>query len=1034
MRQYVVFFFCILALFGSAATIGVTTTARDYDLRGYADATTDTNLPYRIPRFGVNADLTQYSAGELSSQLDLMQAAGVYWVRQIVRWDEIEPTRDDYNWQKIDPIMEVFRDRLDMELVVVLFGAPAWASDSDQRTAPPHDPADFATFAGQFAARYGDVVHTYQVWDEPNLDDAWGDSEPRVAEYAALLNAAYAAIYANDSSATVLAAALAPTTESSGRNISDWQYLEQLYQFGVSDYADGFAAKPYGFEQPPLDRTVSESALNFSRIVRLREIMVEHGDGHKPLWASEFGWNSLPDGWQGEASIWGDVSSDEQIAYTTQAIDRAEREWPWLGGLVLANWQPNTETDSARWGFSLLDSDDQPTALYESLLGYEWPNAATNGLYHPVTPYAQYSGIWTFGELGADIGWLETSDSQLTFSFIGRSLAMLVRKDNYPAFLYATVDGQPAGALPQDNQENGYIFLRSASKTPETVLVPVVNDLSETQHVLEAVADRGWDRWALAGYAVSDGDLREPYDNQIAVATLTFVIALIATAFNLIRLPWRKLGTRVTSAVPVLSGLQEFVLAVLASLFLMIGLMLTWNEQGPNIFRREAAQTVIAVALSAGLIAFQPGVILSFVSLLVLFVIVTKNTQVSIRLIILYAPFFLFPLELYRFFFQMAEIMVWLTFAGWLIQRGVTWARDWQIVAASYRQRVQINLSALDWGLVAWVIIAAISILWADYRGEAVRDFRELFLQPFLFYVLLRTSKRTPDLTNKWVLTFIAAGTIVAVASLLTRSIITAEDGAMRLAGIYGSPNNLALYLLRCIPFALSGALFLRDRNLRLFLGAASLLMIVVVLLTQSVSAYLISLPVIVVILLLARFGRRALLPIVAFALLAGVAGVILMQVSPRFASLLDWSQGTNFLRLRVWESAVDMIKSRPITGFGLDQFLYAFRSHYIRPDAIWDPDLSHPHNVIFDVWLRLGIGGLLIFLWMMVHYWKNAIITNWNIQWIRVGMIGSMAALLAHGMVDNSIFVIDLAYVFVMLLAMVQMLSPPHPVDAPEK
>ncbi|MCA9895958.1 MAG: cellulase family glycosylhydrolase, partial [Anaerolineae bacterium] len=370
MRKYVVLFFCIVVLLGSATLIGVTTSARDYDLRGYADATLDANLPYRIPRFGVNVDLRQYSPQDLPIQLDMMKAAGVYWVRQFIYWDEIETSAGEYNWQQIDPIIDAFRNRLDMELVVVLFRSPDWARTLDNATAPPDDPADFATFAGQFAERYGDVIHTYQVWDEPNLDDAWGDSEPHVADYAALLNAAYAAIHAHDASATVLAAALAPTVEMSGRNISDWRYLEQLYQFGVADYTDGFAAKPFGFEFSPTDRTVSESVLNFSRIVRLREIMVAHGDGHKPLWASEFGWNSLPENWQGVPSIWGDVTSEAQIADTVGAIQRAEREWPWLGGLILESWQPNVADDDALWGFALIDQQGQPAPLYSALETY----------------------------------------------------------------------------------------------------------------------------------------------------------------------------------------------------------------------------------------------------------------------------------------------------------------------------------------------------------------------------------------------------------------------------------------------------------------------------------------------------------------------------------------------------------------------------------------------------------------------------------------------------------------------------------------
>ena len=34
------------------------------------------------------------------------------------------------------------------------------------------------------------------------------------------------------------------------------------------------------------------------------------------------------------------------------------------------------------------------------------------------------------------------------------------------------------------------------------------------------------------------------------------------------------------------------------------------------------------------------------------------------------------------------------------------------------------------------------------------------------------------------------------------------------------------------------------------------------------------------------------------------------------------------------------------------------------------------------------------------------------------LGLMGSMAALLAHGMIDNSIFVIDLAFIFMFQLA----------------
>ncbi|MBN1966239.1 MAG: hypothetical protein JW910_16445, partial [Anaerolineae bacterium] len=42
----------------------------------------------------------------------------------------------------------------------------------------------------------------------------------------------------------------------------------------------------------------------------------------------------------------------------------------------------------------------------------------------------------------------------------------------------------------------------------------------------------------------------------------------------------------------------------------------------------------------------------------------------------------------------------------------------------------------------------------------------------------------------------------------------------------------------------------------------------------------------------------------------------------------------------------------------------------------------------------------------------------------LAVGLAGSMAGLLVHGLVDNSIFVLDLSYVFMLLLALPTLLG----------
>ena len=223
-RHYIILIVTLAVLCGSLVTAGATLRERDEQLRGYVDATQNSDLPYWMPRLGVNAELTQYTPDELDQQLDLMRAAHITWVRQFARWDDIEPSRGEFDWAQWDTIVAAFTDDSDLQLVAVLMNSPTWARESqpeETNTTPPDDPASFADFARAFAERYGTTIDHYQIWDEPNLDDAWGGLDPRPADYAALLSEAYSAIHGADAGAMVIAAALAPTTEQRGDNISD---------------------------------------------------------------------------------------------------------------------------------------------------------------------------------------------------------------------------------------------------------------------------------------------------------------------------------------------------------------------------------------------------------------------------------------------------------------------------------------------------------------------------------------------------------------------------------------------------------------------------------------------------------------------------------------------------------------------------------------------------------------------------------------------------------------------------------------------
>lgn len=1046
IRRYILFAIALMALFGSLTAVFATIADRDYQLRGYSDATRDQALPFREPRLGANVELTQYTNDELDQQLTLMEQAHIVWVRQFFYWDEIEPQQGEFQWGIWDHMVQAVGQHPSLRLVAVLMNSPDWARTGRNPSAPPDNLADFQNFARTFAQRYGSSIDYYQLWDEPNLTEAWGGRDPRPSAYAALLQTGYEAIHSADASATVIAAALAPTVEQGPRNISDWRYLRDLYALGAKDFMDAVAAKPYGFDLPPSDRRVGERILNFSRIVALQEEMLRHDDGHKALWASNWGWNSLPEGWSGSPSIWGQVSNADRLRYTLDALDRADREWPWLGGMILQHWQPDAPPDDPIWGFAVMDHVGNPTPLWQALAGRQQASAATNGLYAAANPFASYSGVWTFSQLGADIGWV--NDSQAAFDFLGRDLALLLRQDDYVAYLYPTIDQQPANAVPVDGAGNAYVVLTSDTLEPSLDLVPIARNLGLDPHRLQIVADdlvpdEVQARWSLVGYAVSSGDLYAPYDRQIVVAAFTVLIAVMAVLTTGKDLPWAKIARPVNGFWQNLNDTGQLLVSALTSIALMIGMLLTWGDATPALFRRDAVQLTIAL-LTAGVAYIQPGLLITLIALAILFIVAYNRIALGLMLTLFWAPFFLFPIQLFEFAFPMSEILILVTGGAWVLRSLRTWGWNRQTSVKQYPLLPRFKMTSLDLAVLGWLAIGILSLSWAELRSQAFTELRVMMLEPALFYAILRTSARDHKTQRLLVDALLAAGFIVAIIGLWHffrgDAVITAEGGARRLVSVYGSPNNVGLFLGRCLPFALTYTLIKTDRRRQFAAAIILATLALAIVLSQSAGAIFIGVPFSAAAVILLIWRRRALLPLAGLGA-AGIATFALALRSARFARLLDFSSGTNFARIRVWQSALNIIRDHPITGIGLDQFLYAFRGTYILPDAWQEPDLSHPHNWLLDFWVRLGIAGVIVFLWIQTAFWIQAQHAYQHYKnssplylALVIGVMGSMVNLLTHGLVDNSVYVHDLAYVFVLLLALPQNLMNSRAIDVSEQ
>jgi O-antigen ligase len=926
-----------------------------------------------VPMLGVNVALEQYDGKALETALARIDEAGFTWVRQSFYWSQVEPEPGQFDWSVPDRALAALARHPRLRLLAVL---------DDDPPIPPDDPDRFAAFASAFAARYGAQVAYYQVWDEPNLADHWGGGSVNPPGYADLLARTADAIRASDSNARIVLAGLAPTIETGPQNLSDVRYLERLYQAGAAPYFDVVAGKPYGFYTGPGDRRVDERVLNFSRLILLREMMVRYGDADKAVWASHWGWNALPHAWSGTPSAWGQTDAGTQAAYTVAALQRARAEWPWVGAMILEHFQPGAAPDDPRWGFALVGQGDAPRPVYEALA--EWaavlPDAAPVGGYPARDPWAIYAGDWRLGDLGADVG---SDGDRATFRFDGPSVALTVRRGPYRAFLYVTVDGEPANALPKDKAGRAYVVLYD--DTPAVATVPLATGLSLGQHVVEIEAEGGQSQWMLADWRVGTEPLQDGFGWKMTGLSATALALTALLIRDLRRVNWAALKR-------ILLGWPAWV-----QVLLMVGLVaLLW----------------VAAAASWGQDWSSPWFVVSLATLPVLAALFALRLDLGLALVALAAPFYNQTTGMLYWALSLPEVLVVLCGIGavWHKSRGV-------------------KPAPLDWAVLSLTLAAIVAGLAAEDKTIMLFELRAIFLLPALYYALLRLYM---DAQTEWRIIdcFIAGAvgmTLVGfVQYALGHNVVVAEGGLPRMLSVYPSPNNVGLYLGRVWPLLVAIALWGRGRRRTLY-ALALLPVTLAMVLSFSRGALLLAVPAAILVMGW-RAGGRWRWAALALVALGALALIPLFSV-PRFASLLDLDQGGTFFRLELWQSSLTLIRDHPWFGVGPGNFLRAYRTRYVLPSAWQEFNLEHPHNVYLDHWTRLGVLGVLAGIAVQVAFWRAlrrrskylALSKRFALakRALTLGLAGSMAALLAHGLVDNSLFFPDLALAFFLILAL---------------
>jgi hypothetical protein len=327
--------------------------------------------------YGMGAHLYYQDQGRITR---LTREAGFGWVKQQVRWSDVERTKGQPDWSELDKIVD-FSLKAPLNVMFSVVTAPAWSRAAGGVDGPPDNLADFAVFMSQVATRYKGQVRAYEIWNEQNFSREWGGGQINAGAYVEMLKVGYEAVKAADPNAIVISGALTPTGFTDPNvAIDDVLYMEQMYQYKdgmIKQYADVIGAHAGGYNNPPetdpntasTEQFRGHPSFYFRRVEQLRAVMEKYGDASKRMWLTEFGWSTVN---QAPGYEYGRFNTEQnQADYLVRAFNLAKTRYPWMGVMFVWNLNFGTLTDlpasDEKPPFGILNRDWTPRPAYNAL-------------------------------------------------------------------------------------------------------------------------------------------------------------------------------------------------------------------------------------------------------------------------------------------------------------------------------------------------------------------------------------------------------------------------------------------------------------------------------------------------------------------------------------------------------------------------------------------------------------------------------------------------------------------------------------------
>lgn len=330
------------------------------------------------------------------------------------------------------------------------------------------------------------------------------------------------------------------------------------------------------------------------------------------------------------------------------------------------------------------------------------------------------------------------------------------------------------------------------------------------------------------------------------------------------------------------------------------------------------------------------------------------------------------------------------------------------------------------WGnILPYILLAvgAFSIIFAQDKQSALGIFKGWFLVPIIFYWLIINFW---EVKNQKLLFYPLSFNLIMISlwaigqklQIIGPVFYQAGDPSFnqylgdnfRVFGPFESPNFLAMYIVpvMLVSLGLIGAK-LKEQKIYWLLVIIPLIALILTESRGGLIALFAGIITIIYLLNKDKFRQKQIFSLSVVGLLIAIGAIIIA---------LNYKSESNLLRLEIYKYSWELIKAHPVFGVGLGGYFSALKELNLGQSFIENGLVYalHPHNLIFALWLNLGLVGLIIFGTICFISIKDLFVKNNKFGFF---LISALIAILVHGLFDTTYFKNDLSAIFWLIIAL---------------